>query len=141
MLRVPVALPASAGAKTTNRSQCVPGAMTPFQLRSEERRVGEKGKWWVAVTVPNKTPVVPVLVICTVWAALVAPTVTEPNDRLVGETETAVTGAVPVPATLDGNTLPAAPMLRVPVALPASAGAKTTNRSQCVPGAMTPFQL
>ena len=54
------------------------------------------------MTVPTNTPVVPVLVICTVWAALVAPTVTEPNDRLVGETETAVTGAVPVPARLTG---------------------------------------
>ena len=32
MLSVPVAVPSTAGANAAETSQCVPGAMTPFQL-------------------------------------------------------------------------------------------------------------
>src|SRR2546425_7863184 len=50
-------------------------------------------------------------------------------------------GAVPVPASVTPYTLAAVLMLRVPLAVPPTTGAKTTNKSQCVPGGMTPFQL
>src|SRR5881296_2939695 len=93
------------------------------------------------VTLLTDTPTEPVLVTWRFCAALVIPTVTEPKDRLDGETETAVTGATPVPARLTGYTPAAALMLSVPVALPPSTGANATDTSQCEPGAMTPFQL
>ncbi len=43
---------------------------------------------------------VPVLVIVTVLGALTEPTVRSPNDKLVGETVTAVEAATPVPVTV-----------------------------------------
>src|SRR2546428_455037 len=82
-----------------------------------------------------------VLVGCRRCVTKKTPIVTEPNERLAGETETAVTGAAPVPARLTGYTLPSALMVSVPVALPPTTGANVTKMSQCVPGAMTPFQL
>ena len=50
-------------------------------------------------------------------------------------------GATPIPARVMGYTTAAALMLSVPVALPPTTGANATNTSQCVPGAITPFQL
>ena len=49
--------------------------------------------------------------------------------------------AAPVPDSITGYTLPATLMFSLPVAAPPTAGAKTTNMSQCVPGGMTPFQV
>src|SRR5437016_5900766 len=100
-------------------------------MRSEERRVGKA----------SRSRGAPELGISKVRASVVAPALNEPKDRLVGEHAEAVTRAGPVTGRQTCELPPAALMLRVPVALPASAGAKTTNRSQCVPGAMTPFQL
>src|SRR5439155_1751380 len=90
----------------------------------------------------NCTPTTPTLSEAVAETVIVpvtmSPVVGEAIDTVGGVVST---GAAPVPARLTGERLAAALMLRVPVALPASAGAKTTNRSQCVPGAMTPFQL
>src|SRR2546426_255379 len=47
-------------------------------------------------------------------------------------------GAVPVPASVTPYTLAAVLMLRVPLAVPPTTGAKTTNKSQCVPGGWPP---
>src|SRR5437016_14049364 len=49
--------------------------------------------------------------------------------------------AAPVPDSITGYTLPATLMFRLPVAAPPTAGAKTTNMPQCVPGRMAPFQV
>src|SRR5205809_7058359 len=49
--------------------------------------------------------------------------------------------AAPVPDSITGYTLPATRMSSLPVAAPPTAGAMTTNMSQCVPGGMTPFQV
>ena len=49
-------------------------------------------------------------------------------------------GTTPVPVKLTAEARVAAMMLSVPVALPPATGANDTKTSQCVPGAMTPFQ-
>ena len=50
-------------------------------------------------------------------------------------------GATPVPDRVTGYTFPAALMLSVPLALPPATGARATNMSHFVPGAMTPFHV
>src|SRR2546426_12217088 len=88
MLSVPVAVPPTPGAKTTNTSQCVPGAMTPFQLALARQKLWDIANGPVMVTLLTDTPPEPVLAMATFCARLVVPTATEPKDRLVGETET-----------------------------------------------------
>src|SRR5438094_5043678 len=67
---------------------------------------------------------VPVLVIVTVCGALTVPTLWLPNDRLVGETVTAVEAATPVPVTVMVWGFPAAlsAMLNSSVTAPNAAG-------------------
>src|SRR2546428_738439 len=102
MLRVPAAVPATAGAKTTERSHFVPGAMTPFQGPLARQEVWEMAKGPVMVTLLTDRPTEPVLATGTFCGARVIPTATEPNERLAGETETEATGATPAPARVTG---------------------------------------
>src|SRR2546426_206635 len=98
MLSVPAAVPSTAGANAAETLQCVPGAMTPFQLPLARQEFWEMANGPVMVTLLTDTPTEPVLVTWTFCAALVIPTAVEPNERLVGETEAA--GVAPVPARL-----------------------------------------
>src|SRR2546427_749484 len=98
MLSVPAAVPSTAGANAAETLQCVPGAMTPFQVPLARQEFWEMAKGPVMVTLLSYTPTDPVLAPRTFSAALVTPTAAEPNERLVGETEAA--GVAPVPARL-----------------------------------------
>src|SRR5437773_2166915 len=88
MFSVPVALPPTTGANATNTSQCVPGAITPFQLPLATQSFWEMAKGPMLVTLLSDAPTEPVLVTWTLCAALVVPTVTESIAMLVGDTET-----------------------------------------------------
>src|SRR2546427_2369419 len=102
MLSVPAAVPSTAGANAAETLQCVPGAMTPFQVPLARQEFWEMAKGPVMVTLLTDTPTEPVLATWTFCAALVIPTATEPNERLAGETETEATGATPAPARVTG---------------------------------------
>src|SRR2546428_5173461 len=112
------------GAKPAWSSDLGPAALTPFQVPLARQEFWEMAKGPVMVTLLSDTPAEPVLVICTSCAALVAPAVSESNDRLAGATETEATGAAPATAT--GNALPSALMLTAPAAAPAAVGARLT---------------
>src|SRR5437867_10546567 len=92
-------------------------------------------------TLLTDTPAEPVLVIWMSCCPLVVPTVTEAKEALLGATETDAGEAAAVPDRVTGYTFPAALMFSVPLALPATTGAKTTKMSHFVPGAMTPFHV
>src|SRR5438046_3164793 len=64
--------------------------MTPFQVSVGEQSVLESTKGPETVMLLTETPVVPVFVTQTLLAALIVPTVTDPKETLVGETDTAV---------------------------------------------------
>src|SRR3989442_13020666 len=138
MLSVPLATPPTPGAKTTNTSQCVPGAMTPFQLALARQKFWDSANGPVMVTLLTDTPTEPVLAMATFCARLVVPTATEPKDRLVGETETeAALDTVTVTAA-DVVTLPAAShatAVRVGAPLVAVVGAQGTEKGAVVSSA------
>src|SRR2546428_528402 len=100
--------------------------MTPFQVPLARQEFWEMAKGPVMVTLLTDTPAEPVLVICTSCAALVAPVVSEPNERLAGATETEATGATPAPERVTTRPHPSPLTLTDAVAVPAAVGAKTT---------------
>jgi len=61
--------------------------MTPFQVGVGEQSVLESAKGPETVMLLTETPVVPVFVTQAVLAALVVPTVTDPKETLVGDSE------------------------------------------------------
>src|SRR3989442_1130281 len=97
---------------------------------------------WLPASSLNCPPAAPTLSVALAVTGIVpetrAPLAGEAIDTVGG---VASTGTMPVPERVTGETAPAALTLSAPLASPPTPGAKTTNTSQCVPGAMTPFQL
>src|SRR2546428_336488 len=94
--------------------------MTPFQVPLARQEFWEMAKGPVMVTLLTDTPAEPVLVICTSCAALVAPVVSEPNERLGAAEETE---EIQAPSELVSGPVLAQPTtmkLRVPAAVPAT---------------------
>jgi hypothetical protein len=128
MLRVPVRLPVEVGVKVTDNVHDPPVARLVPQL-------------WLTAKSPEAAievklrAAVPEFVSVTAWAALVLPTVSAANVRLVGESVTAgavTTGAAPVPVnnTVCGEPIALSVTLTVPVLLPAAVGVNVTDRVQ-----------
>jgi hypothetical protein len=141
MVKVPLAAPADAGAKTTLNVALVPAAIVSGRVRPFKLKPVPVAEAWVMVTVD---PPELVNVSCSV---LLEPVCTEPKLRLelLGER---VPGVTPVPesamarAPLEASLV----MERVPLALPAAAGLKTTLKEAVLPaemarGRLIPFKL
>src|SRR5207253_10860838 len=87
-----VAFPANVGAKTTEISQCVPGARMPFHVPLATQEFPERANGPVRATLVSEAPVALVLVTTRCPSGLVVPMATDPKDRLLGDTEKEVDG-------------------------------------------------
>jgi hypothetical protein len=130
----PETAPATAGEKMTESVQEAPAAIAGPVLQVVPAD-------WMLKPEPFKPMLVSVsgnvagLVMVTVWAALVAPTVTLPKLSVAGETVGGGAGATPVPV-MEALVVPASlGMLTTPVWVPAVVGANSTARLQEAPGA------
>jgi hypothetical protein len=83
----------------------------------------------------------PVLLIVTVWAALVDPTTRLPKDRDAGEALSVGPEGVPLPVRLTVLVAPPALTVRVPVREPVAVGVKVTLTVQDAPAAIEDPQL
>jgi hypothetical protein len=139
ILRVPFRLPVEVGVNVTDKVHDPPAARLVPQLWLTAKSPV------AAIEVKFRTAV-PEFVSFTVWAALVLPTVSAANVRLVGESVTAgavTTGASPVPVnnTVCGEPIALSVTLTVPVLLPAAVGVNVTESMQDPPPAMLVPQL
>jgi len=134
IVTAPVRVPIAVGVKVTVIVQFAPGA-------TEAPQVVVFAKSPVAVILVMSSVPLPVFVSVTDCAALVVPTRTLPNLRLVVERPT--TGARPVPVRLTDCGLPDALSVIViaPVRVPEAFGVNVTLMVQLVPGFIVALQL
>src|SRR5256885_487977 len=102
MLSVPAALPSTTGANAAETVQCVPGAMTPFQVPLAAHVFWEMAKGPVMVTLLTDTPTEPVLATWTFFFFFNDPATTETYTLSLHDALPISTGATPAPARVTG---------------------------------------
>jgi len=119
-VRLPERLLAEVGAKLTMKVAELPGATESGSVSPEKLKPVPTSDAWVTLRFA-----VPGLLMTSVWV-LVTPTVTSPKLTLAGITE--ICGCTPLPLSeiVVGELVALLAKLRLPVALPAEAGAKLT---------------
>jgi hypothetical protein len=124
---VPERVPAAVGVNVTPSEQDEPAAIVvhvPDLAKSPE------------VVTPETVAVdVPVLVIVTFCAVVVAPTTVDANARLCGSADSTGPGATPVPVSATGVAEPPTVTVSVPLAAPAAVGENVTPTEHEAPAA------
>ena len=128
-VRLPDRLLAEAGVKLTVKAEEPPGGTESGGVSPEKLKPVPTSDAWVTLSVA-----VPGLLMASIWV-LVTPTVTLPKLTLAGITE--ICGCTPLPLSeiVVGELVALLIKLRLPVALPAVAGAKLTVSEKLWPTA------
>jgi len=128
-VRLPERLLAEAGVKLTVKAEEPPGGTESGGVSPEKLKPVPTSDAWVTLRVA-----VPGLLMASIWV-LVTPTVTLPKLTLAGITE--ICGCTPLPLSeiVVGELVALLIKLRLPVALPAVAGAKLTVSEKLWPAA------
>jgi hypothetical protein len=128
-VRLPEMLLAEAGAKLTVKAEEPPGGIESGSASPEKLSPDPINDAWVTLRFA-----VPGLLIVSIWV-LVTPTVTLPKPTLAGITESCGCTPVPLSEIVIGELVALLTMPRLPVALPAVAGAKLTVSERLWPAA------
>jgi len=128
-VRLPERLLAEAGVKLTVKVEETPGGTESGSVSPEKLKPVPTSDAWVTLRFA-----VPGLLMTSVWV-LVTPTVTLPKLTLAGITEICGCTALPLREIVVGELVALLAKLRLPVALPAVAGAKLTLSERLWPAA------